>query len=102
MLHGPNPVGRRLPDVALPDGSRLYEKMGPEGLLISPPGSDVEPHRRARTRDVVAGASETLRRSRRGPGGDPTISSRSSGDGPLLTEDAVLTVLGGPGDARVP
>lgn len=35
LVRGTGPAGRRLPDVPLPDGRRLYELFGPAGLLLS-------------------------------------------------------------------
>jgi hypothetical protein len=38
LLRGPDPVGRLLPDVALPGGGRVHDLVGPSGLLLTRTG----------------------------------------------------------------
>ncbi|MGL4340031.1 MAG: FAD-dependent oxidoreductase, partial [Rhodoglobus sp.] len=41
LLRGPSPVGRRMPDVVMPGRRRLFELVGPRGLLLHRGSNDI-------------------------------------------------------------
>jgi len=41
LLRGAEPIGRRMPNVVMPDGRRLFELIGPRGLLLHHCSEDV-------------------------------------------------------------
>ncbi|HSK58838.1 MAG TPA: FAD-dependent monooxygenase [Actinomycetospora sp.] len=101
LLDGPDPVGRRLPDVALPDGRRLHDLLGPDGLLISS-----RPERTASPLDGLALATSPPTLPRPFGAHDELLVRPDHlvalvSDGHPLADDVVVAALGARGGARV-